>query len=411
MDFGLVPLTPGQEAFAERVRAFLAETVTEEVRDAEHETGDGFNERVHLALGARGWLMPRWPAAEGGAGLDDVCCWILQRELMRHHVPDITAGTTALIWPAVDQFAEPGLRAEVKKGVAAGTVRMCLGYTEPDGGSDVAAAKLRAVRDGDHWVLSGSKIFTTGAHNCQYSFLLTRTDPALPKHKGLTMFLVPLDTPGVTIQAVRTFGGERTNIVYYDDVRIADRYRLGAVNEGWKVLHGPLDAEHGQGSSRAGDPSIGMAWVHVLREALDAAAAWAARPGPDGRRPADDPVVLARLGRVAADIAAAEVTTGPFGRVKYSEILIKYAAELTDLVGPAALLSRGSPGALGDGAIDYAHRFAQGTSTYAGTVEVFRAIIARHVLGLPRLTYPGSREFLPAGHRDRGGQPDRTVRA
>ena len=404
MDFGLAALTPAQETFAEQVRAFLAETVTGDVLDAEHETGDGFNERVHLALGARGWLTPDWPAADGGAGLDEVCCWILQRELARHHVPMITAGTTALIWPAVDQFAEPELRTEVKAGMAAGTVRMCLGYTEPDGGSDVAAAKLHAVRDGDCWVLNGSKIFTTGAHNCQYSFLLTRTAPDRPKHKGLTMFLVPLRTRGVTIQAVRTFGGERTNIVYYDDVRIADRYRLGGENDGWAVLHGPLDAEHGQGS-RVSDPSIGTSWIHVLREALDAAAAWAARPGPDGRRPADDPAVLARLGRVAADIEAAEITPGPFGRVKCSDVLIKYAAELTDLTGHAGLLSRGAPGAPGDGAIDYAHRFAQGTATYAGTVEVFRTIIATHVLGLPRLTYPGSREYLPAGHVTGGGRP------
>jgi alkylation response protein AidB-like acyl-CoA dehydrogenase len=97
MDFGLAALTPAQETFAEQVRAFLAETVTGDVLDAEHETGDGFNERVHLALGARGWLTPDWPAADGGAGLDEVCCWILQRELARHHVPMITAGTTALI--------------------------------------------------------------------------------------------------------------------------------------------------------------------------------------------------------------------------------------------------------------------------------------------------------------------------
>lgn len=410
MDFGLVPLTPEQEAFAAEVRAFLDETITPDVLDAEHETGDGFHERVHLALGARGWLTPDWPVADGGAGLDDVCCQILQRELAARHVPTITAGTTALIWPAVAQYAEPGLRAEVKEGVAAGTVRMCLGYTEPDGGSDIAAAKVRAVRDGEDWVLNGSKIFTTGAHNCQYVFLLTRTAPELPKHKGLTMFLVPLDTPGITIAAVRTFGGERTNIVYYDDARIADRYRLGGVNEGWTVVHGPLDAEHGQGSG-VSDPSIGTSWVRVLREALDAAATWAARPGPDGRRPADDPAVLARLGRVAADIEAAEITPGPFGRVKGSEVLIRHAAELTDLVGPAALLSRGAPLAPGDGAIDYAHRFAQGTATYAGTVEVFRIMIATRVLGLPRLTYPGSREFLPAGHRDRDGRPDRTVRA
>ena len=101
--------------------------------------------------------------------------------------------------------------------VARGRVRFCLGYTEPDGGSDIAAAKVRAVQDGDEWVINGSKIFTTGAQNCQYVFLITRTDPTLPKHKGMTMFLVPLDTPGVEIQGIRAFSGERTNIVYYSE--------------------------------------------------------------------------------------------------------------------------------------------------------------------------------------------------
>lgn len=401
MDFGLISLTAGQQAFAAEVRAVLTEIVTPDVLDYEHETGEGFSERVHLALGARGWLTPSWPKEEGGAGLDAVRRRILDAELTRYHVPMITAGTTALIWPAVDRYAEPELRAEVKKGVADGTVRMCLGYTEPDGGSDLAAAKLRAVRDGERWLLSGSKIFTTGAQNCQYCFLLARTHPDRPKHKGLSMFLVPLSGPGITIQAVRTFGGERTNIVYYDDVRVPDRYLLGEAGEGWTVLHGPLDVEHGAGGDGS-EPSIGAPWIFVLREALSAAAEWAGQPGPDGRRPADDPAVLARLGRIAADIEAAEVTTGPLGRVKCSDVLISCAAGLVDLTGLAGLLGRGTPGAPGNGAIDYAHRFAQGTATYAGTVEVFRTMIATRMLGLPRLSYPGSREFLPAGRRQPG---------
>src|SRR5579859_246079 len=102
--------------------------------------------------------------------------------------------------------ADPGLRDELKPLVASGEVRFCLGYTEPDGGSDIAGAKTRAVRDGDEWVINGQKIFTTGAHNNQYVFLITRTDPTLPKHKGLTMFLVPLQTPGIEVQALPTVG-------------------------------------------------------------------------------------------------------------------------------------------------------------------------------------------------------------
>ena len=250
------------------------------------------------------------------------------------------------------------------------------------------------MRDGDEWVINGSKIFTTGAQNCQYTFLITRTDPDLPKHKGLTMFLVPLDSPGVEIQPIRTFGGERTNVVYYGDVRIHDRYRLGGVNDGWSVLHGPLDAEHsiGLAISGLGDLSIGASFVRVLQRSLDAAAQWACTSTrPDGSHPADDPAVRGRLGEVAVAVEAALSTPGPMGRVICSEALIRGSAALTDLVGPQALLPHGAHGAVGGGVIDYAHRFAQGTATYGGTVEVFRTIIAQHVLGLPRPSLPGRR--------------------
>lgn len=405
MDFGLVELPPKQEAFAAEVQRFLGEIVTEDVHRHERETGDGFNADVHLALGSRGWLEPDWPVEEGGAGLDPVCCRILELELQRHGVPSITASTTSMVWKAVDRFAQPDLRDALKPGVAAGTVRFCLGYTEPDGGSDIAAAKVRAVRDGDEWVLNGSKMFTTGAHNCQYTFLITRTDPDAAKHRGLTMFLVPLDVDGVEIQAIRTFGGERTNLVYYDDVRLSDRYRLGAVNDGWTVLRGPLDEEHSMGAVSGGiaDLSLGHSYLRVLEPALEAAIDWALTERPDGTRPADDPDVVTRLARIATDLECGIVTPGPMGRVKGAEVLVEAAADLVDLVGPLGLLPPGTEGVPGDGAIDFAHRFAQGTTTYGGTVEVFRTIIAQHVLGLPRPNYPGSKKFLQAGRRDARG--------
>lgn len=397
MDFGTLALTPDQQRFAGEVRTFLDDIVTPDVHEHERAHGDGFNERVHLALGSRGWLTPDWPAEEGGADLDPVCRRILAVELDRHRVPGITASTTNLVWKAVDRFAEPSLRAELSPRVAAGTARFCLGYSEPDGGSDIAAARVRAVRDGDEWVLNGAKMFTTGAQNCQYTFLITRTDPELPKHKGLTMFLVPLDTPGVEIQAIRTFGGERTNAVYYGDVRISDRYRLGAVNDGWAVLHGPLDEEHDVGTTSDGlqDLSIGRSFLRPLEVALDAAISWAGEHRrPDGSRPIDDPSVLARLARVAVELEAGICTPGPMGRVKGSLALVDGAAELLDLTGAEGLVAPGADGALGDGDVDFAHRWAQGTATYGGTVEVFRTIIAQQILGLPRASFPGSKVLM-----------------
>jgi alkylation response protein AidB-like acyl-CoA dehydrogenase len=395
MDFSRVTLTQAQQDFAKEARALLDEVVTPAVHQHEHDTGDGFNEGVHLALGARGWLYPAWPATEGGAGLDPVCCRILDDEIERHAVPMITHSTTRLVLDAVLRDADPGLAAALKPQVTAGRVRFCLGYTDPEGGSDVAAAHLRAVRDGDGWVLNGAKLFTTGAHNCQYTFLLTRSDPAQPKHKGLTMFLVPLDLDGVEIQAIRTFGGERTNAVYFTDVRVADRYRLGGVNDGWRVLRGPLDAEHQNSAAEAGltPPSDkGYRYTAELGRAITAAARWALDgTRPDGTRAADDPVFLDHLGQIIIDYEASLVTPGLMGRNKGSLAFIAGAADLIDLVGAEALLERGTDGVTGDGMLEHAHRFAQNTAIYGGTTEVFKNMIAQHVLGLPRPDFPGSK--------------------
>jgi alkylation response protein AidB-like acyl-CoA dehydrogenase len=397
MDFATVDLTPEQEQFRKEVCAFLDEIVTEEVHEHERRTGDGFHEAVHLALGSKGWLFPAWPVEEGGAGLDRVCQRILALEIQRRRVPMITHSTTSLVWAAVELSADPELAAELKPEVAAGRVRFCLGYSDPEGGSDIAGATLRAVRDGDEYVLNGSKLWTTGAQNCQYTFLITRTDPDAPKHKGLTMFLVPLDSPGVDIQAIHTYGGERTNAVYYTDVHVADRYRMGAENDGWATLQGPLSAEHGRGRPEDGlsDIAQGVNYTYAFERAIDAAARWAKRTTrPDGTLVADDPVFLDRLGALAVETEASRVTPGLMGRNKGSLAYIAGIAELIDLVGPEALLARGAEGAIEDGEIESAHRFAQGTATYGGTTEVFKGMIAQHVLGLPRLSLPGSKQFV-----------------
>jgi len=406
MDFSVVELDDDLAAFVAEVRDFLDTYVTEEVHDEERRTGGSFNLRLHKALAAKGWIVPRWPVHKGGAGLDRVRERILELEFERVDAPSITLGTTRLVLSAVEKYAAPDLAAELLPKVAAGDVRFCLGYTEPDGGSDIAAARTRAVRDGDEWVVNGQKIFTTGAQNCQYTFLITRTDPELPKHKGLTMFLMPLDAPGVEIGPIRTVGGERTNVVYYSDVRIADRNRLGPVNGGWAVLRGPLDEEHFGGGADGGmsDLGIGTSWARMQGRAVAAAVRWAAAARPDGTRPIDDPLVRARLGEAATDVEGAIATPGPMHRVRVSEVLLGGAADLVDLIGPEALLPHGADGCVADGLFDYHHRFAQGTAIYGGTTEVFRNIIAQHVLGLPRPVYPASKVLTAAGptRKDRG---------
>ncbi|GAA4232777.1 alkylation response protein AidB-like acyl-CoA dehydrogenase [Streptosporangium album] len=383
MDFSVLDLSEDVRDFLREVEQFLDEHLTPAVIDEEWETGAGHNRSFHRALGAKGWIFPGWPVADGGAGLDPVRCRLLESELRRRHAPSITKGTTSLSIAAVRAYADDELRADIVPRVARGEVCICLGYTEPDAGSDLAGVRTKATRDGVRWIISGSKMFTTGAQNCQYSFLVARTDPDAPKHHGLTVFLVPLDSPGVEVRPIHTLGGERTNVVYYGDVRVSDHYRIGPVNGGWSVLSGPLSAEHGIG--RDDDHGLaeinpaGVTYYETLERLLEHTLRWAA-----SNQVIDDPVVRVRLAQVALDIEAARNTPSPMGRVLASELLIRDSADMIDLVGPEALITRGEDGALEDGIIEWAHRFAQGTAIYAGTTEIHRNIIAERILGLPR---------------------------
>jgi 3-oxocholest-4-en-26-oyl-CoA dehydrogenase alpha subunit len=273
--------------------------------------------------------------------------------------------------------------------VLAGEQYIALGFSEPEAGSDVAAVSTRAVRDGDEWVIDGQKMFTTNAHIVPYVFLLARTNRDVPNHRGLTTFLVPLDHPGVEIQAVQTLSGERTNITYYSDVRLDDSWRIGEVDRGWQSLMIALQDEHSAGYGGHLDRLVATteAWA---REAT----------GADGRRRLDDPDARARLGRAATEL---EVTMllqrraswmahngdipeaeGPMAKLFSTESLVRASQDLAELVGPDGIRSYFEPTAPQGGRIEHIMRFAVGTTIYAGTSEVQRNIIAQRGLGLPR---------------------------
>jgi alkylation response protein AidB-like acyl-CoA dehydrogenase len=389
MDFSRVELSDKDRAFLEEARSFLGTHVTEEVRRRDRETGDNFDEGLHLKLGAAGYLEAEWkPESEGGFSRIHRRIWELEKR--RVHVPWVTWGTTAMVARSVAKFGTPELRDEVLPKVFSGEVRLCLGYTEPEGGSDVATCKTRAVRDGDAWVINGSKMFTTGAHNCQYVFLITNTAPDAPKHKSLTMFLVPLDSPGIDIQGIRTVDGDRTNIVYYSDVRVDDKYRLGEVNGGWTVVREPLNVEHGAVAAAPDglqDTSIMMHQAGFMAEAVDKAAARVTRPDPDGRRPIDDKSVAYRLGRSAARLEVALSSPSIFGRVAIAQTMRDISTDLMDILGAASVLPFGTEGAADDGSAEYAYRFAPLVGIYGGTLEVFRNMIGQYMLGLGRPNY------------------------
>jgi alkylation response protein AidB-like acyl-CoA dehydrogenase len=268
-----------------------------------------------------------------------------------------------------------------------GEVTIALGMSEPEAGSDVAAIQTRARQVDDGWVIDGQKMFTTNGHVCDYVFLLARTDPESQRHHGLTTFLVPLDHPGVEAQAVFTLSGERTNITYYADVLLEDRWRISEVGRGWHSLMIALQAEHSAPFS-----------PHLDR-LVDAVEAWATTPG-DGPAPIERADVRQRLIGAATDLEVAQllearttwmesrgevpVAEGPMSKLFSTEAGVRWSDDLTALVGPDALRTRMDPTAIQDGRIEHALRFAPGATIYAGTSEIQRNIIAQRRCGLPR---------------------------
>jgi len=378
MDFSRVALSPEDTAFLDETREFITKRVTEEVLRRDREFGENFDEQVHLALGEAGYLASDWKLESDG-GFSPVRRRIFELEIGRAHTPWYHWGTTSVVARLVQQFGAPELAGQVVPGVLSGETRLCLGYTEPEGGSDVATCNTRAVRDGNAWIINGAKMFTSNAQNAKYVFLLTNTDPQGPKHKNLTMFLVPLDSPGIEIQGIRTLDGDRTNIVYYSDVRVDDLYRIGDVNGGWTVMRSALDSEHGiVDREDHGLQSISGMSGHglMMAEAVDTVAAIVSD--------VDDESVKYRLGRSVARMEAALSTPGMFGRVAMAQTMRDISVDLMDVLGAASALPTDARGSADDGTTEYLFRLAVPTGIYGGTLEVFRNMIAQHALKLGR---------------------------
>jgi alkylation response protein AidB-like acyl-CoA dehydrogenase len=400
MDFSEYNLDPEVVDFwRNEVVPFYDEHLSEDVIEQERADGNGYLPELERELGRRGWLRPTSPPERGGAGLDPVrAALILGEEARRAGVIFPVKGSHELVMDVVERFGSDELKAEVLAPAGAGAIKCCLGYTEPDCGSDAAAVTTRAVRDGSQWILTGQKMFSTGAHLAQYAMITARTNLEKPKHRGITLFLVPLDQPNIERQGIDTIGGERTNFIYLDEAVVPDTCRLGPVDQGWQVASGALASEHGMDSSHGGfdrepiaDQRLVRAmsgpanWGGVLQVALDAAVEWARTTSTaEGTSKLDDPLVRDRLARIVVDAAVSEVTPSPFGRVVASDVLIRDTADLIDLCGVEGILARGEPASAGNGVIEWAHRFAQGTSIYGGTTDIQRNLIAEQFLGLPR---------------------------
>jgi len=377
------------EAVRREAQDFLAEAFTPEVRRTMEETGVHHSWDFHRKLVARGWLAPGWPKEFGGQGRDPLEILAFAEELQRAGAPTYGVGTTLMIAGVIRHIGTEEQKQLILPPALRGEIIIVLGFTEPESGSDVAAAQTRAVRDGDQWVINGQKMFTTNAQEADYAFMLTRTNTEVPKHQGLTTFLVPLKQPGVEIREVRTISGERTNLTFYTDVRVDDSLRIGEVDGGWDTMAVGLTLER---SGAQGGQSFRLlaAMEHWAATAVD----------PAGRPRVADPTVLARLGRAAAENEVSTLLArrsawvqstgglpgveGSMAKLFASEALTRQGGDFMDMLGPDGTRSTGDPTAVEGGAAEFALRFALGATTYGGTSEIQRNIIAERGLGLPR---------------------------
>ncbi len=260
-----------------------------------HHSVAGFHPDFNRQLAEAGLLYPHWPEEFGGQDRTPFEMAALAEVFEEFNWERMTAPITNQVAQIVMRFGTEAVKREVLSKFATGSSLACLGFSEPDAGSDVFAAKTRAVRDGDDWLINGQKIFTTAANLADYVFLLVRTNPDVAKHAGLSLFLVPLGLPGVEIQAVHTLQDERTNITYYADVRVPDRYRIGEVDGGLAVMAATLELEHGGNQYRL---SYANMFKHIVH--------WAQETRRDGRPLIEYPDVRLRLARVAVHTGVAE---------------------------------------------------------------------------------------------------------
>jgi 3-oxochol-4-en-24-oyl-CoA dehydrogenase len=369
---------------SESVAKIFEKHVTPELQRWAFESGDGYDPQLHRALAAEGLLFPDWPQGlgRGGDAFDRAAAHDV---FVAYKWPQVVLATTEMLGNLVIHFGSERAKQEILPRLASGESAGALCYSEPSCGSDVFAAKTKAVRDGDDWLITGQKIFTSQGHIADYGLLLARTGEGA-KHASITVFAVPLKQPGYVCSAMDTVGDETTNTTFYDNVRVPDAYRLGGVNEGTKVLAAALQIEHGATHH----------YSEALKEMLEAALEWARGAKRAGVPAMQIPRIRARLAATATRIEVLEVLSrrtvwaaasgesrkhyGPSGKLFGSESWVKCSDELMSLAAPDTLLQGYTP----LGKIEKLYRRSLPSTIYAGASEIQRSLIAEAGLGLPR---------------------------
>ena len=377
-------LGPEAAAVKQEIRAFFASKVTPEQRETFHYSWEGHNPAIHKALVEADLAYLAMPKDVGGRGLSAYAITAAREAFEDEGWNNPVAGVAQMVALIMHRFGSDELKRDVLAKVIAGDAICSLGYSEPGAGSDVFAAQCKATPDGNGWRIDGTKMFTSGANLTDYVLMLTRTNPDAAKHKGLTMFIVPLKAEGVTIQPVYTFQDERTNITFYDGVKIPDSYRLGEVDLGVRTMAASLELEHGGGFAKMQHAMLANA-VALCREIIK-----------HGKPLLAHEQAQRRLARSAANAMVSDLIAfranwvqvegqenrayGPMAKLFSSEKFQSDSSDLLDLTEPHSLSKRKWPA----GALNLAYRHAHGTTIYGGTSEVHRSMVAERGLGLPR---------------------------
>jgi 3-oxocholest-4-en-26-oyl-CoA dehydrogenase alpha subunit len=384
--------TPEQEQLRRELRAYFAGLMTPELRaglaNAAGEYGGGQAYRqIVRQLGRDGWLVLGWPTEYGGRGGSMIDQLIFTDEAAIAHVP-VPFLTLNSVGPTIMKFGTPEQKAQYLPRIAAGEIHFSIGYSEPEAGTDLASLRTRAVRDGDEYVVNGQKMWTSLIQYADYVWLACRTDPEAPRHKGLSILIVPTDSEGFSWTPVHTMAGATTSATYYSDVRVPASALVGEENRGWPLITNQLNHER-----------VALTSAAPIFSALGDVRDWAAATKlASGQRLIDQEWVQLNLARVHAKaeflklvnwrIAAdAGKGLGPAAASATKVFGTEFATEayrlLMEVLGAHADVREGSPGAVLSGRVERMHRAALILTFGGGTNEVQRDIIAAVGLGLP----------------------------
>jgi len=375
--------SPEQQQLRKELRAYFATLLPEDERRAAGEQGVGgprFREIVKR-LGSDGWLGIGWPVEYGGGGRSIEDQFIFFDEVQRAGLP-FPFVTVNTVGPTLQKYGTEDQKARFLPGILSGDIVFAIGYTEPDAGTDLASLTTRAVRDGDQWVIDGNKIFTSGANTADYVWLACRTDPEAPKHKGISIFIVPTDDPGFSWSPISTVGGLTVTSTYYSGICVGDDALVGDLDGGWRLITAQLNHER-----------IGLAALGGRTEALwQQALAWARESGAIeipwvqqdfARTHAKLTAMRLMNWKMTAAVAADTLSGADAAATKVfgTETHIEVYRTLLGILGAAGRIRPDNPGAILAGQIEQISR--QGVvNTFGGGVnEVLRDMVATIGLG------------------------------